>query len=123
MKLRAHQTAWPRPSGACWRGKRHLPRFRHQVRNQLEHFVLAALLEDLFEFEAVIEMIGHDRLAAPHDKDELLDAGRLRLLDRVLDQRLVDDGQHLLGHGLGRRQEAGPQPGNRKNGLTHSLNH
>ena len=47
--------------------------------------------------------------------------GGNRLLHRVLDQRLVDDRQHFLGAGLGRRQEAGPQPRHREHGDPHPL--
>ena len=39
-----------------------------------------------------------------------VDAGRHGLLDHVLDPRLVDQGDHLLGRRLGRRQEAGAEP-------------
>ena len=57
------------------------------------------------------------RLAAPGDEDELLAAGRCRLLQRVLDDRLVDDRQHLLGQHLGRGQHPRAQPGHRKHNL------
>jgi hypothetical protein len=40
------------------------------------------------------------------DDDDLLDARRRGLFDDVLNDGLIDDGQHLLGLGLGRRQEA-----------------
>ena len=40
-----------------------------------------------------------------------------RLLDHVLDGRLVDDRQHLLGLGLGGRQEAGAEAGGGDDGL------
>ena len=38
-----------------------------------------------------------------------------RFLHRILDQRLVDDGEHLLGRRLGRRQEPAAAAGDRKN--------
>ena len=53
-------------------------------------------------------------LVAAGDEDHLAHAGGVGLLDRVLDQRLVDDRQHLLGLGLGRGQEAGAEAGHRK---------
>ena len=43
--------------------------------------------------------------------------GRDRLLDHVLDGRLVDDRQHLLRLGLGGREEAGAQAGGGDDGL------
>ena len=45
------------------------------------------------------------------NKDQLLGAGADRFLHRVLDQRLVDDRQHLLGAGLGGRQRCRFQAG------------
>ena len=56
-------------------------------------------------------------LVAAGDEDHVGDAGGRRLLHRVLDQRLVDDRQHLLGARLGRRQEPGAEAGDRKHGL------
>ena len=56
-------------------------------------------------------------LVAAGDEDHVGDAGGRRLLDRVLDQRLVDDRQHLLRARLGRRQEARAEAGDRKHRL------
>ena len=65
-----------------------------------------------------------DRALAPAgDKKELLDAGGFRLLDRVMDERLVDDRQHFLRHRLGRGQKASAQPGDRENGFADTLMH
>ena len=61
-------------------------------------------------------MVLERAFAAAGDEDHLLDPGLARLLDRILDQRPVDDRQHLLGHRLGRGQEAGAEarrPGKR----------
>ena len=54
------------------------------------------------------------------DDDDLLDARRDRLFDRVLDDRLVDEGQHLLGLRLGRRQEASSPAGGRKDSFANA---
>ena len=48
-------------------------------------------------------------VAARHD-EHIAQAGIRRLLDHILDRRLVDDGQHFLRHRLRRRQEAGAEP-------------
>ena len=48
-------------------------------------------------------------------------AGRLGLFRRIMDQRLVDYRQHLLGHRLGRRQDPGAEPGHRKDGFAHGF--
>ena len=62
-------------------------------------------------------------LAAARDKEELLYPRRLGLFDRVMNERLVDDRQHLLWHRLGRRQETGSQSGDRENGFANGLVH
>ena len=61
------------------------------------------------------------RLVAAGDEDEMLDAGFARLVDRVLDQRPVDDRQHLLGHRLGGRQEPGAEAGDRETAVRTRL--
>src|SRR6185295_12688552 len=60
-------------------------------------------------------------LVASGDEDEMFDAGLLGLVVDVLDQRLVDDRQHFLRHGLGGGQEAGAEAGNRQHGLLQRL--
>src|SRR5262249_43305404 len=72
-----------------------------------------------FELERAVKMIVDGTLAAAGDKEELLDAGCLRLFDRVMNERFVDDRQHLLRHRLGGRQKAGSQPGHRENGFAN----
>src|SRR5262245_28784300 len=62
-------------------------------------------------------MILDHPLVAAGDEDEMLDAGFTRLVDHVLDQRAVDHRQHFLGHGLGGRQEAGAETGDREDGF------
>ena len=53
-------------------------------------------------------------------QDDLLDAGGDGFAHHILDQRLVDHGQHLLGDGLGGGQHAGTQTGNGENGLANN---
>ena len=47
------------------------------------------------------------------DQDDVLDARLDGLVDNVLDKRLVDDGEHLLGDCLGRGQHSGAESGHR----------
>ena len=68
-------------------------------------------------------MVFDRRFALAGHEDDVFDAGGASFLDGVLDQRLVDQGQHLLGDGLGRRQEPGAQSGNRENRFTHCFTH
>ena len=56
-------------------------------------------------------------LLRPGDEDEVLDARRHRLVDDMLEDRPVDDRQHLLRHGLGGGQEARAEPGDGQDGL------
>src|SRR3977135_3646065 len=62
-------------------------------------------------------MILDHALVAAGDEDEMFDAGFPCLIDHILDQRLVDDGQHFLRHCLGGGQDAGAETGDRKNGF------
>jgi len=66
-------------------------------------------------------MVFDDRLVAAGDEDEMFDAGLARLIDDILDDRPVDDGQHLLGDGLGGREEPRAETGDRENCLANSL--
>ena len=117
MKARAHQMAWPSPSGTCWRTVTIEPGSTMRAPQQLQRLGLVAFAQRRFQFEGDVEMFHQRGLAAAGDHAELLDAGGARLLDRVLDQRLVHDGQHFLGGRLGRGQEAGAQPGDGQDGF------
>ena len=75
---------------------------------------LPLLLEEALELERQVEVILDRPLLAGGDDDHLLDAGGDRLFDRVLDDRLVDEGQHLLGLCLRRGQEPGAPAGRRE---------
>ena len=76
--------------------------------------VLAALGQRVVELELDVEMVLDDRLVAAGHEDEMLDAGLARLVDDILDDRTVDDRQHLLRHRLRRRQKPRPQTCDRK---------
>ena len=68
-------------------------------------------------------MILDDALVAAGDENEVLDARVPRLIDDMLDERPVDDGQHLFWHRLGRGQEAGAKPCHREHGLADASSH
>ena len=114
---RAHQTAWPRPSGDCWRVKLVVPGPGRSRASSSSSAFLLALGQRQLELELAVEMVLDHALVAAGDEDEMLDAGLARLVDDVLDQRPVDDRQHFLRHGLGGGQEAGAEPGDRENGF------
>jgi len=80
---------------------------------------LAASLEQRVQLGRPIEVI-LDRLLAPsRDDQDVGEPGADRLLDDELDRRRVDQRQHLLGHGLGGRQEPGAEAGGGDDGLAH----
>jgi hypothetical protein len=78
---------------------------------------LPTLLQGVIEFEGDVEMVLDDRLAAPRDEDEVLDAGFARFIDDMLNDGSVDDREHLLGDRLGRGQEARAQARDGQDGL------
>ena len=76
-------------------------------------------LQQVFQLEADVEMIFDRGLAAAGDDDDVLNAGMQRFFDAILNDRLVDDGQHLLGLRLGCRQESGAEPRGRENSFSN----
>ncbi len=87
-----------------------------RVASRMPH-VLAAFAHRRLELVGDVEMLDDRGLAAPGDEDHLLDPRLARLVHRILDQRPVDDRQHLLGDRLGRGKEARAEPGDRENGF------
>ena len=85
-----------------------------------EHLDVALLLEQVLELVGEVEVVLDRPFLAGGDDDDLLDPGRHGLLDRVLDDRLVDERQHLLGLGLGGREEAGAPAGGGEDGLSNA---
>ena len=59
-------------------------------------------------------MIGNGTLGGAGNEHQARGAGLQRLFGGVLDQRLVHDGQHLLGARLGGGQKAGAATGHRE---------
>ena len=102
-------------------GERGLSRRRLQALQARQHLVLAALGERVIELELDVEMILDDRLVAAGDKNKMFDAGFAGLIDDILDDRSVDDGQHLLRDGLGGGKEARAEAGDRENCLAYSF--
>ena len=104
-RARSHR---PSPSGTCWRTvttRLHLRRAQ-----QIERVGLAPLAQSGLELECNVEMLHQRRLAASGDHAELFNSGGARLLDGILDQRLVHDRQHFLGGCLGSGRNRVPRP-------------
>ncbi len=83
--------------------------------------LVAAFGERPLELELEIEMVLDDTFVAASDEDEVLDAGLPRLIDHMLDDRPVDDRQHLLGHSLGGGEKARAEPGDREHGFPYTF--
>ena len=98
-------------------GETHGAGFGLVARQDLHLGLLAARGERGVEFVHPVEMVLDHALVAAGDEDEMFDAGFLGLVDHILDQRLVDDGQHFLRHRLGGGQDAGAEAGDRENGF------
>ena len=96
---------------------------RDDITNGGEQFVLAGLRERALELGIGIEVIFDRSLGCPGYEDQLGRTCGDGLLDRVLDQRLVDDGEHFLGTRLGCRQKTGAPACHRKYGCSYSLGH
>src|ERR1700730_9469426 len=106
------------PERGLLAGEAGLSRPRQVARQETELGAAAALRKGELELDLAVEMVLDDALVAAGDEDEMLDPGFARLVDRVLDQRPVHDGQHFLGHRLGGRQEPGAETGDREDGFT-----
>ena len=78
---------------------------------------LALLLEQVLQLVVEVEVVLDHALLRGGDDDHLLDAGGDGLLDRVLDHRLVHQGQHLLGLRLRGGQEPGAPAGGGEDSL------
>ena len=69
------------------------------------------------ELDRDVEVILDRVLAAAGDEDDVVDAGRDRFFDAVLNDRLVDERQHFLGLRLGGGKEARAEAGGGKDGF------
>ena len=74
--------------------------------------VAAVELEVNHQFGVIVEVVLDGDLAAARHKENAPDAGADELLDDVVDYGQTPGREHLLGHGLGRRQQACAQASN-----------
>src|SRR5213592_5136136 len=81
---------------------------------------LAAVVQVVLQLEGGVEVVLDRTLAATGHDDDLREARRHRLLDDVLDHRLVDQREHLFRLGLRRRQEPGAEPGGGEHGFANA---
>ena len=86
-----------------------------------ELLLLAARLEERLELDRDVEMVLDRVLAAAGDQDDVVDAGGDGLFDAVLNDRLVDERQHLLGLRLGGREKPRAESGGGEDRLANCL--
>ena len=89
--------------------------------HQIEQLVLALGGEVGFKFRALVEVIFDGALVAARDEDHVGHARSRGLFDGVLNQGLVDDGQHFLGHRLGGGKKTGAHARDRKDNLANGF--
>ena len=77
-------------------------------------FVFAALGKRIVKLKLDVEIVFDDALVAARDENQMFNASFQRLVDHILDDRLVNDRQHFLWDCLGRWQESGSKASNRK---------
>ena len=80
-----------------------------------QQICFVAGLQEVFELEAHVEMVFDGALAAASDNDDIRHARIHRFLDAILDQRLVDQGEHLFRLSFGGGKEARAETGGGKN--------
>jgi hypothetical protein len=87
---------------------------RQNAAQRIQQILLALRLQHALEFRIRIEMILDGPLGTAGNEYQRIGAGGQRLIDRILNQRLVDDRQHFLGARLGDGQEPGAASGDGK---------
>ena len=70
-----------------------------------EFFLLVAAPQHFLKLELPVEMVFDNAFIAARYKDEMLDAAVPRLVDHMLNDWPVYDGQHFFRHGLGGRKK------------------
>ncbi len=89
---------------------------RQDPAQRIQQFLFALSLQHGLEFGIAVEVILDRPLGTSGDEYQCLRAGGKRLIDRILNQRFVDDGQHFLGAGLGDGQKSSAASGYREYG-------
>jgi len=93
------------------------------VAHLFDQLVLARFLQERLKFLVVIKVVLDGRLAAAGDDQNIIDAAGDGLFNDKLQHRRIDDRQHLLGHRLGRRQEARAHSGGGDEGFGYGSGH
>jgi len=84
---------------------------------------LAIVAEFGLELILVVEVILDGAFIGATNDDDVGNAGRDGLFDNILNNRLVDDRQHLLGHSFGHGQETRTETGGADNCFGNFFGH
>src|SRR6266702_1502601 len=95
-------------------------RLGNDAPDELEQIALSTRSELRLDLVGLVEMVLDGALVAPGDEHHVVDPCRDGFLDRVLNERFVDDRHHLLRARLGGRKEAAAHAGHGENGLCYS---
>ena len=96
---------------------------RRNILNQVQQLVFPLLTQLQFQIDIGVEMVFNGPLAMAGDDEYFFDAALQGFFDDILDDRLVDNGDHFLGDGLGDWQKACPIACRRDDGLTNLFLH
>jgi len=89
-------------------------------RDVLHHFqeiLFPALFQVKFQFRRVVEVVLDGTFSPACDNQYVIDTRGDRLLDNVLDDWPVDEGEHLFRHRFRRGEEPGAEARGRDNSL------
>ena len=89
------------------------------ITNFMQQLLFAGAHNLVFKLIGNIKVVFDCSLAATRDKADVTQAGLYGLLHPILDEGLVDDGQHFFGHGLGGRQKPRAVAGRRKKAFSN----
>jgi len=81
------------------------------IAHHFEHFGLARPGKQILQGQIIVEMVFNNSLILVRNEDHILQSRGLRLLDNVLHNGLIVDGQHFLGNVFGGRQGPRSPPG------------
>ncbi len=94
---------------------------RHDSANRTQQCRLARVCEGTLQLCVRIEVVFDSSLRTARNEDQPGHSSLDRLLDGVLDERLVDDREHLLGTGLRRGKETCAAARDREHGGSNRL--
>ncbi len=85
--------------------------------HRLQHARLAARAQQRLQLRRAVEVVFHRDLIAARDENDFCAAGSQRLFYAVLNQRFINQRQHLLRDRLGCGEKSRAHPGSGKNSL------